>query len=107
MFRTIVKYTVFGIGVLFSFLLVGLLLYLTFENAQRGTAIYGTRGSDAIHVTGPFSILVNLGIVGLVASFLAYILYVHTRKEVFAKVYFFAPFGSVLLVLIGFVLAGA
>jgi len=60
-------------------LIVGLVLFLTFENLLSGQAIYSNRYST-FYVSGPGSILVNLGILGLALWAISYIMYLFNRK---------------------------
>ena len=55
---------------------VGLLIFLTFDNLLSSRAVYGDKFGNAYEVDGLAAILVNLGIFGLIAwlgSYLAFL----------------------------------
>jgi hypothetical protein len=57
---------------------VGLLIFLTFDNFLSGRAVYGDKFGNAYEVQGIAAILVNLGILGLVGwlgSYLAFLIW--------------------------------
>ncbi|MBO9492378.1 hypothetical protein J7384_18595 [Endozoicomonas sp. G2_1] len=82
-------------------LLVVLLLFLTFENAMSGQAIWGTRDGSVV-VKGFSAILVNLGILSIVLSFGSYLAYLRNRRELLHKLYNIFGVLSAVLVLVGF-----
>lgn len=79
---------------------VGLLLFLTFENAALGQAIYGNR-FGSFSVNGPASICINIGIVGLVFSLIAFILFLFNRSPLLLKSYKFFGAASGVLIFLG------
>lgn len=96
------KYIIYGAGLLVVAFVIGLLLFLTIDNASHGQAIYGGR-LGSFSVTGPASILVNLGIVGMVGSLLAYLAYLLGRNAVLLKSYKILSVASGLIIFIGWV----
>ena len=100
------KIIIYGAGLAVVAFVVGLLLFLTFENAASGYATYGSR-LGTVTVIGPESILVNFGIVGLVISFLSFLAYLFTRRPLLLKSYKFIGAVSGSLVFIGLVLGQA
>ena len=97
------KIIIYGAGLIIITFLVGLLLFLTFDNAIYGQAIYGdSRGSFI--VSGPASILVNIGIVGMVISLLSYIAYLFSRSPVLLKIYKLIGAASSTLIITGLAL---
>lgn len=79
---------------------VGLLLFLSFDNAAFGQAIYASR-FGAFYVSGPASIFINIGIIGLVCSFLSFIMYLFNRSTLFLKGYKFIGAASGVFIFIG------
>jgi len=94
------RYLIYGAGLLVIAFVVGLLLFLTFENAVTGTAVYGTR-SGSFRVSGFASILVNVGIVGLVLSTVSYIIYLAKRSASLLKCYQYIGAVSGVFILLG------
>ncbi|KZY35122.1 hypothetical protein A3754_18720 [Alcanivorax sp. HI0083] len=65
-------------GMVPVFFVVGLLVFLTFDNLFTGRAVYGDKFGNAYEVQGVAAILVNFGILGLVGwlgSFLAFLIW--------------------------------
>ena len=79
---------------------VGLLLFLAFDNAASGQATYANR-LGVFNVSGPASIFVNVGIVGLVCSFLSFIMYLFNRSPLLLKSYKFIGAASGVFIFIG------
>lgn len=96
------KYIIYGVGLFIIAFVIGLLLFLTIDNASHGQAIYGGR-FGSFSVTGPASILVNLGIIGIVGSLLVYLAYLFSRNAVLLKSYKFLGAASGLIIFIGWV----
>ena len=94
------KLIIYGAGLLVVAFVVGLLLFLTFENASSGQAVYGTR-YGSYFVSGPPSILVNLGILGMVVSAMSYIGYLFNRSSLLAHSYKLSATVSGVLIGIG------
>jgi len=78
-------------------------VFLTIDNILHGQAIYGN-GSKTYVLKGWGSIVVNLGILLMVFSFLAYLLYVYRRTELLFKYYYRFGVSSALLIGGGLVL---
>lgn len=96
------KILIYGAGLLVAAFVVVLLLFLTFDNAVNGFAIFGDeRGVQ--RVFGPASFLVNFGIVGLVCSFVSYLAYLFSRKPLLLKSYRFIGIASGVFISIGLV----
>jgi hypothetical protein len=98
------KIIIYGAGLLLVGFVVLLLLFLTFENAISGQAIYGTREGDVFFVTGFPATLVNLGILGVISSFISYMCYLFKRHIYFLKAYRFLGLLSGVLITVGIVL---
>ncbi|BBB29723.1 hypothetical protein [Neptunomonas japonica] len=98
------KIIIYGAGLLVVGFVVFLLLFLTFENAISGQAIYGTRQGDAFFVTGFPATLINFGILGLILSLITYIGYLFKRHVYFLKAYRYLGLFSGVLISIGIVL---
>jgi len=96
------KIIIYGAGLLVIVLVAGLLLYLTLDNASSGQAIYGTR-NGSYYVSGPASILINVGIVGLIGALGTYISYLFLRKPVLLNSYKLISVVSGVLIIIGLV----
>ena len=96
------KYIVYGAGLLVVAFVVGLLLFLTIDNATSGQVIFGNRFSS-FRVTGSASILINLGILGMVGSLLAFISYLFSRNSVLLRSYKILGATSSLIIFIGWV----
>ena len=96
------KIIIYGAGLAVVAFVVGLLLFLTFDNAASGQAIYGNR-FDTFTISGPASILVNTGIVGLAFSFLAFIAFLLNRSPLLLKSYKLICFVSGIFIFIGLV----
>lgn len=94
------KFIIYGAGLIVVAFVVGLLLFLTFENATLGQAIYGNR-LGLFSVSGPASVFVNIGIVGMVGSLLSYVAYLFSRSSVLLKSYKFIGAASGVLIFIG------
>ncbi len=98
------KFIIYGAGLLIVALVVGLLLFLTFENISSEQAVYGTK-YGSYYVSGPPSILVNGGILGMLVSLMSYIGYLFNRSSILAQSYKIV--GALSSVLIGVGLAWA
>ncbi len=94
------KLIIYGAGLIVVTFIVGLLIFLTFDNAASGQAIYGNR-LGSFTVSGPASVFVNVGILGMVSSFLCYISYLFSRNLVLLKGYKYMGAASVALILLG------
>lgn len=94
------KMIIYGAGLLVVAFVVGLLLFLTFDNATSGQAVFGTR-LGVFSVSGPASVLVNAGIVGMVSSLVLYISFLFSRKPVLLRAYQVAGIASGLAISIG------
>jgi len=80
------KIIIYGAGLLIVTFVIGLLLFLTFENVSSWQAVYGTR-YDTFFVSGPSSVMVNLGILGMAVSAVSYIGYLFNRSSLLARSY--------------------
>lgn len=96
------RYIVYGAGLLVVALVVGLLVLLTIDNATSGQAIFGNRFSS-FRVTGPASILINIGILGMVGSLLTFISYIFSRRRMLLRSYQFLGAASGLIIFIGWI----
>jgi hypothetical protein len=94
------KFIIYGAGLVVVAFVVGLLLFLTFDNAASGQAIYGNR-LGVFSVSGPASVFVNIGIVSLVLSFVSYIAYLFNRSPLLLKSYKFIGAASGVFIFIG------
>jgi hypothetical protein len=94
------KFIIYGAGLVVVAFVVGLLLFLTFDNAASGQAIYGNR-LGIFSVSGPASVLVNIGIVSLVLSFVSYVAYLFSRSPLLLKSYKFIGAASGVFIFIG------
>ena len=94
------KIIIYGAGLVVVAFVVGLLLFLTFENASSGQAIFGNR-LGVFSVNGPASVFVNVGIVGMVGSLLSFIAYLFTRSSRFLKSYKLIGAASGVFIFIG------
>lgn len=94
------KIIIYGAGLAVVAFVVGLLLFLTFDNAASGQAIYGNR-FGVFTVNGAASILINLGIFGLVCSFLSFMAFLFHRSPLLLKSYKFIGAASGVFILIG------
>lgn len=94
------KIIIYGAGLAVVAFVVGLLLFLTFENASSGHAIFGNRQS-VLSVRGPASVFVNIGIVGMVGSLVSYIAYLFGRSPFLLKSYKFIGAASGVFIFIG------
>lgn len=94
------KIIIYGAGLLVVAFVVGLLLFLTFDNATTGQAVYGNR-LESFVVVGQASVLVNIGIVGMVGSLALLIAYLFRRTPVLLKSYYFIGVASSILIFIG------
>jgi TM2 domain-containing membrane protein YozV len=97
------KTIIYGAGLLIVGFFVFGLLFLTFENAISGRAIYGTRQDDMFFVTGFPATLVNLGILGLISSLISYIGYFFKRQSYFRKAYEYLGYLGGVLIIVGIV----
>jgi len=97
------KILIYGAGIIIIAFVIILLLFLTFENAISGQAVFGTR-NGVFTVSGFPAILVNFGILGLVMSLISYIIFLFNRRVVLQKAYKYLGVLSSILVTIGFVL---
>jgi hypothetical protein len=94
------KFIIYGAGLIVVAFVVGLLLFLTYDNATSGQAIFGNRfGSYSI--SGPASVLVNVGIIGMIGSLLSYITYLFSRSPVLLKSYKLIGTASGVFIFIG------
>ena len=59
---------------------VGLLVFLTFDNLFTGRAVYGDKFGNAYEVQGFAAILVNFGILGLVGWLGSYLAFLKWRS---------------------------
>jgi hypothetical protein len=100
------KIIIYGAGLIVVAFVVGLLLFLTFDNATSGQAIYGNR-LGSFSVSGPASVLVNIGIVGMVSSLISFIAYLFSRSPVLLKTYKFIGAASGVFIFIGLALGQA
>ena len=80
------KAIIYGAGLLIVTFILGLLAFLTIDNFTNSQVIYGTR-NGSFSVNGLPSILVNVGILGLITSFVSYIFFLFKRSTVFLKSY--------------------
>ena len=94
------KIIIYGAGLVVVAFVVGLLLFLTFDNAASGQAIFGSR-LGVFSVNGPASVLVNIGIVGMVGSLLSFIAYLFSRSPLLLKSYKFIGAASGVFIFIG------
>jgi hypothetical protein len=94
------KIIIYGSGLIIVAFVVGLLLFLTFDNAASGHAVFGNR-SGVFSVSGPASIFVNLGIVGMVGSFLSFVAYLFSRNPTLLKSYKIIGVASGVSIFIG------
>lgn len=94
------KIIIYGAGLVFVAFVVGLLLFLTVDNAVSGQAVYGSR-FGVFRVSGPASILVNVGIFGLVCSFLSYIVFLFNRSQILLTIYKFIGVASGFVIFLG------
>lgn len=71
---------VYFLGLLPVVFLVGLLLFLTLNNIASGTAVFGDKFGNAFEAEGLAGVLINLGILALIAWLLFYIAYLIKRQ---------------------------
>jgi hypothetical protein len=94
------KILIYGTGLVVVAFVVGLLLFLTFDNAASGQAIFGSC-LGAFSVNGPASVLVNIGIIGIVGSLLSFIAYLFSRRPLLLKSYKIICAASGVFIFIG------
>lgn len=94
------KILIYGAGLIVIAFVVGLLLFLTFENAFSGRAIYGTE-NGSFFVSGFPAILVNFGILSLISSLISYLVFLYTRRSIYQKAYKRLTLLSGILISIG------
>jgi hypothetical protein len=94
------KIIIYGAGLVVVAFVVGLLLFLTFENATSGQAIFGNH-LGLFSVKGPASVLVNIGIVSMVGSLLSFIAYLFSRSPLLLKAHKFIGAASGVFIFIG------
>ena len=95
-----IKIVIYSAGLIVIAFVVCLLLFLTFENASSGQAVYRNR-FGAFTISGPASILINIGIVGMVGSFLSFVAYLFSRSPALLKSYKVIGAASGVLIIIG------
>jgi ABC-type uncharacterized transport system permease subunit len=78
------KKLIYGMGLCLGLFVVLLLVYLTFDNAISGRAVFASKYSIA-SVSGSASIFVNLGIFGVIASFLMFLGFLFRRSVKYLK----------------------
>ena len=83
--------------------LVGLLLFLTFDNLLSSTAVYGDKFGNAYEVEGLAAILVNLGIFGLIAWLGYYLAFLVKRSPKLVQVHIAVGVVSVVFIAVGLV----
>jgi hypothetical protein len=79
-----------------------ILIKLTIENFGRNIAVYGTR-NGSIEVIGSPSILVNVGILGLVCSAILYSIHLFNRSKSLLKAHYCFTVLSIIIILVGMV----
>jgi hypothetical protein len=94
------KIIIYGAGLIVVAFIVGLLLFLTLDNVSSGQAVYSNQFGN-FYISGPTSILVNGGIVGMVVSLLSFIGYLFSRNALLLKSYKIIGAASGLFILIG------
>ncbi len=100
------KSIIYGSGLIVVAFIVGILLFLTIDNAMSGQAVYGNRSGNS-SVSGPASILINVGIICMVGSLLSFIAYLFSRSPVLLKSYKIIGAISGALIFIGLALGQA
>lgn len=92
-----IKFIIYSAGILIILCVIGLLLFLTFENVSSNQAIYGTR-YGAYFISGSLSIFTNVGIIGIVVSFLLYLTTLISRNKFLGKAsYILGIISSILI----------
>ncbi|USA41697.1 hypothetical protein NCG89_09210 [Spongiibacter taiwanensis] len=82
---------------------VGLLLFLTFDNLLSGRAVYGAKFGNAFEVEGVAAILVNLGILGLIVWLGSYLAFLVKRSPKLMQFHRAAGVVSSVLIAVGLV----
>jgi len=94
------KIIIYGAGLIVVAFIVGLLVFLTLDNASSGQAVYSNQ-FGTFHVSGLASFLVNGGIIGMVVSLLSFIAYLFSRNTLLLKSYKIIGAASCIFILIG------
>jgi hypothetical protein len=94
------KIIIYGAGLIVVAFVVGLLLFLTFDNVMLDQAIY-SNGLGVFAISGPASLVVNIGIVGIAGSLVTFITYLFSRHPVLLKSYKILGVASCMCVFIG------
>ena len=71
---------IYMVGMVPVLFVVGLLIFLTFDNLLSGRAVYGDKFGNAYEVEGLAAILVNLGIFGLIGWLGSYLAFLVNRS---------------------------
>ncbi|WP_211183395.1 hypothetical protein [Thalassotalea sp. Y01] len=82
---------------------VGLLIFLTFDNLLSSRAVYGDKFGNAYEVDGLAAILVNLGIFGLIAWLGSYLAFLVKRSPKLMQVHRALGIVSGIFILVGLV----
>jgi len=75
------------VGMMPVLFVVGLLIFLTFDNLLSGRAVYGDKFGNAFAVDGLAAILVNLGIFGLIGWLGSYLAFLVKRSPKLMQVH--------------------
>lgn len=78
---------VYMAGMMPVLFVVGLLIFLTFDNLLSGRAVYGDKFGNAFEVEGLAAILVNLGIFGLIGWLGSYLAFLVKRSPKLMQVH--------------------
>ncbi|MCA0895119.1 hypothetical protein [Microbulbifer agarilyticus] len=88
-------------GMLPILFVVGLLVFLTFENFLSSQAIFGDKFGNVYAVEGNAAVLVNLGIFGLVGWLVSYLVFLVSRNHSLLLVHRFIGAVSILCIVAG------
>jgi len=78
---------IYMVGMIPVLFVVGLLIFLTFDNLLSSRAVYGDKFRNAYVVEGIAAILVNLGILGLIAWLGSYLAFIVKRSPKLMQVH--------------------
>lgn len=84
-------------------LLVGMLIFLTFDNLLSSRAVYGDKVGNAYEVEGLAAILVNLGILGLIGWLGFYLAFLVSRASILLLIHRVIGVVSGLCIAVGLV----